>query len=117
MPSAKPKRRALPGRRWLRHDRGRMPRVTGDIDLLVAVDLENERKVFSALSTLPDNAVRELQPGELQRYNVIRVADEIVVDLSGRAEASSTKRLQRMWSRAKSKACEFLSPRPVWFGA
>ena len=31
--------------------------------------------------TLPDNAVRELQPGELQKYNVIRVGDEIVVDL------------------------------------
>ena len=35
----------------------------------------------SSLSTLPDNAVRELQPGELQKYNVIRVGDEILVDL------------------------------------
>ena len=42
------------------------PRFTGDVDLIVAKDLENEAKVFSALSTLPDNAVRELQPGELQ---------------------------------------------------
>jgi len=58
-----------------------LPRVTGDIDLMVAVDPENEGKVFSALSTLPDNAVRALQPGELQQYNVIRVADEIIVDL------------------------------------
>lgn len=58
-----------------------LPRVTGDIDLLVAVDRENEARVFSALSTLPDSAVRELQPGELQKYNVIRVADEIIVDL------------------------------------
>lgn len=56
-------------------------RQTMDVDLLVAADLENEAKVFSALSTLPDNAVRELQPGELQKYNVIRVGDEIVVDL------------------------------------
>ena len=58
-----------------------LPRITTDVDLMVAVDLENEEKVFSALSTLPDNAVRELQPGELQQYNVIRVADEILVDL------------------------------------
>src|SRR5688572_13887302 len=57
------------------------PRFTGDLDLIVAADAENEAKVFSALSTLPDNAVRELQPGELQQYNVIRVADEILVDL------------------------------------
>ena len=58
-----------------------MPRLTTDVDLMVAVDLENEAKVFAALSTLPDNAVRELQPGELQQYNVIRVGDEILVDL------------------------------------
>jgi len=57
------------------------PRMTTDVDLMVAVDLENEAKVFSALATLPDNAVRELQPGELQQYNVVRVGDEILVDL------------------------------------
>lgn len=58
-----------------------LPRTTSDVDLIVASDAENEAKVFSALSTLPDNAVRELQPGELQQYNVIRVGDEILVDL------------------------------------
>jgi hypothetical protein len=57
------------------------PRFTGDVDLMVAADSENEAKVFGALSTLPDNAVRELQPGELQQYSVIRVGDEILVDL------------------------------------
>ena len=56
-------------------------RTTMDVDLVVAADAENEAKVFSALSTLPDNAVRELQSGELQQYSVIRVIDEIVVDL------------------------------------
>ena len=60
-------------------------RTTMDVDLLVATDAENEAKVFSALATLPDNAVRELQPGELQQYNVIRVGDEILVDLMGSA--------------------------------
>ena len=54
---------------------------TMDVDLIVAADRENESRIFSALATLPDNAVRELQPGELQQYNVIRVADEILVDL------------------------------------
>ena len=56
-------------------------RRTMDVDLIVAADLENEAKVFSALSTLPDNAVRELQAGELQLHNVIRIGDEIMVDL------------------------------------
>src|SRR5262245_13290909 len=58
-----------------------LPRVTGDVDLMVAADLENEAKVYGALSILPDNAVRELRPGELQQYSVIRVGDEILVDL------------------------------------
>jgi hypothetical protein len=57
------------------------PRFTGDLDLVVAADAENEAKVFSALSTLPDNAASELQPGELKLHNVIRVGDEILVDL------------------------------------
>jgi hypothetical protein len=56
-------------------------RRTMDVDLIVASDPDNEAKVFSALSTLPDNAVRELEPGELQKHNVVRVADEILVDL------------------------------------
>jgi hypothetical protein len=56
-------------------------RTTMDVDLMVAADAENEAKVFAALATLPDNAVRELQPGELQKYNVIRIGDEILVDL------------------------------------
>jgi hypothetical protein len=56
-----------------------------DIDLMVARDSANEAKVYAALSTLPDNAVHELKPGELQLYNVIRVADEVLVDLMGSA--------------------------------
>jgi hypothetical protein len=56
-------------------------RTTMDIDLLVADDADNESKLFSVLSDLPDRAARDLTPGELRRYQVIRVADEIVVDL------------------------------------
>ena len=56
-------------------------RRTMDVDLIVADDPDNEARVFAALATLPDNAVRELQPGELRQYTVIRVADEILVDL------------------------------------
>ena len=56
-------------------------RRTMDVDLIVAADSDNEARVFDALATLPDKAVRDLQPGELQQYTVIRVADEIIVDL------------------------------------
>jgi hypothetical protein len=58
-----------------------LPRMTADVDLIVAVDAENEARIYAALATLPDNAVRELQPGELSQYTVVRVGDEILVDL------------------------------------
>ncbi|NQW02535.1 MAG: nucleotidyltransferase [Acidobacteria bacterium] len=56
-------------------------RNTMDVDLIVATDSDNERRVFEALATLPDQAVRELKSGEIDHYVVVRVADEIVVDL------------------------------------
>ena len=52
-----------------------------DVDLVIATDPVNEARVYKALESLPDKAVRELQPGETSKYTVIRVADEIVVDL------------------------------------
>lgn len=52
-----------------------------DVDLMVASDRDNEARVFAAMASLPDNAVRELRLGELEQYNVVRVADEFIVDL------------------------------------
>lgn len=57
------------------------PRSTGDIDFVVASDLQNEALVFQALEVLPDRAVRELDPGDVAKHGVVRVADEVVVDL------------------------------------
>ncbi len=56
-------------------------RSTMDIDLIVATDPDNEQRVLTALATLPDHAARELEVGEIDRYTVVRVADEIIVDL------------------------------------
>jgi hypothetical protein len=60
-------------------------RATKDIDLLVETSEENFLAVQRALATLPDNAVAELEADELLRYPVVRVADEIVVDLMAAA--------------------------------
>ena len=91
-------------------------RQTMDVDLIVANDLENEAKVFGALSTLPDNAVRELQPGELQKYNVIRVGDEILVDLmvsaGGISYAEAAKEV--VVREVDSVPIPFASPRLLW---
>lgn len=64
---------------------GGYPRSTSDIDLVVAADIANEALVYEALDALPDQAVRELEPGEVSRFTVVRVADEVVVDLMASA--------------------------------
>lgn len=56
-------------------------RSTGDIDLVIDTALENEAKVYRSLEILPDKAVLELSPGEVAENIVVRVADEVVVDL------------------------------------
>lgn len=61
--------------------RAGFPRTTMDIDILMEATPENEARVFAALSHLPDQAVKDLEPGDVDRYSVVRVADEIVVDL------------------------------------
>ncbi len=56
-------------------------RGTEDVDLLIEASPENQAIVLKALEILPDKAVTELREGDLERYVVVRVADEIVVDL------------------------------------
>jgi hypothetical protein len=93
-----------------------LPRTTGDIDLMVAADPENEAKIFSALSTLPDNAIRELKPGELQQFPVIRVADEFVVALmrtAGGIEYDEAAR-ERVIREVQGVSIPFASPRLLW---
>ena len=56
-------------------------RATEDIDLLIDPSPENKSKIRKALMALPDQAVREMTDADLDNYQVVRVADEIVVDL------------------------------------
>ena len=56
-------------------------RTTEDIDLLIEPSLDNQRKVKRALEILPDKAIRELGDEDLRDYLVVRVSDEVLVDL------------------------------------
>jgi transcription-repair coupling factor (superfamily II helicase) len=60
-------------------------RSTKDVDLLVDPSEENIRAVKRAMATLPDNAAALLSDNEVLQYKVVRVADEIVVDLMAAA--------------------------------
>lgn len=57
------------------------PRATEVIDLLVDPSEDNISKIKSALSFLPDNAVKEVALDDVEKYAVVRVADEVVIDL------------------------------------
>ena len=60
-------------------------RATQDIDLLVDDSAENIERVRQALVCLADSAVLEVAPGDVAEYTVVRIMDEVIVDLLGRA--------------------------------
>jgi hypothetical protein len=92
------------------------PRFTGDIDLLVDASLENEAKVFQALEILPDQVVRDLDPGDIARHIVCRVGDEVTVDLMGLAGGINyADAAQHIVTRqVQGVTIPFASPQLLW---
>jgi ribose 1,5-bisphosphokinase PhnN len=60
-------------------------RYTKDIDLLIDDAPENVVRVKRAMSVLADNAAADISETDIREFVVVRVADEILVDLMGRA--------------------------------
>lgn len=60
-------------------------RATMDVDILVPEDLGNHACVIAALSELEDHAAAELTPQDLVENIVVKIADEVEVDVSTRA--------------------------------
>lgn len=56
-------------------------RATEDLDLLIARDKANQALVKKALEILPDKAVLELGEDDIAQWVVVRVNDDITVDL------------------------------------
>jgi hypothetical protein len=95
---------------------GLYPRVTIDIDLLVDTELANEALVYKALEVFPDKAVRELKPGEISHYGVVRVCDEVVVDLMKSACGIEYAEAARdvVIREVQAVPIPFASPRLLW---
>jgi len=93
-----------------------LARTTGDVDILMDTDSENEARVFKALEILKDQAVLELDPGDVAKYTVVRIADEITVDLMKSAcgveydEAAA----QIIVREIRGTKIPFASPRLLW---
>jgi hypothetical protein len=91
-------------------------RATNDIDLLIDTSPENQERVRRALMALPDGAVRDLEPDDLDRYVVVRVADEFVVDLMKSACGIDYAEASRLVDlvRIQGVSIPFASPRLLW---
>jgi len=57
-------------------------RTTEDVDILIQDDEENFRRVIAGLSEMSDGAARELTVDDLRNNVVVKVADEVEVDIS-----------------------------------
>ena len=60
-------------------------RTTEDVDVLVEGSEDNLKKVIVALSEMEDGAARELTPRDLLENVVVKIADEVEVDVSRHA--------------------------------
>jgi hypothetical protein len=60
-------------------------RTTEDVDILIPMDEENGRRVIEGLSALADGAAKELQPRDFIENVVVKIADEVEVDVSTHA--------------------------------
>ncbi|MCW1926177.1 hypothetical protein OKA05_26705 [Luteolibacter arcticus] len=91
-------------------------RTTGDVDLLLDTSSENEAKVYRCLESLPDKAVLQLQPGEVEKYTVVRVADEIVIDLMKSASGIDYEEASKevVIRAVQGVPIPFASPRLLW---
>ena len=91
-------------------------RETGDVDVIIDTSPDNEARVFKSLEILPDKAVLHLEPGEVEKYTVVRVADEIIIDLmksaSGIDYAEAVKDV--VIRMVQDVPIPFASPRLLW---
>lgn len=91
-------------------------RATEDVDLLIDPSPDNVARVRRALASLPDRAVNDVRDDDIATYVVVRVADEIVVDLMKSAcgieyaEASASTQVVTL----DSVPIPFASPELLW---
>lgn len=74
-------------------------RNTEDVDILIESSEDNCKRVLAALAKMEDGAAKELTPRDLQNNVVVKIADEVEVDVSTRAWKVS-------YDEAAPSACE-----------
>jgi hypothetical protein len=92
------------------------PRTTMDVDLLVDTTDDNEARVLDAVATLPDGAAKQIKAGEIAQWVVIRIGDEIAVDLMQSACGIDYQKAKSMTIIHKVLGTDipFASPELLW---
>lgn len=91
-------------------------RTTNDLDLLVEKSAENLGRVREALKVLPDQAASEMDLNDLEKYVVVRVNDEITVDVMGSACGLTFGGVSHLvdWQELGGVRIPFASPALLW---
>ena len=93
-----------------------LARLTEDIDLLVDSLPDNVARVKQALECLPDQASREVLDTDVQDYIVVRINDEVTVDLMGSACGLDYQQAEKWidWRTIRGVRIPFASPELLW---
>ena len=91
-------------------------RATEDIDFLVKTTPENEKIILDVLSQLPEGAAKELKPGEVSDYVVVRICDEFTVDLMAKACGVTYEDAKELisWIQVEDVLIPYASPKLLW---
>jgi hypothetical protein len=91
-------------------------RMTENLDLLVDKRPENVARVKAALTCLPDRASLEVEDSDVLNYTVVRINDEITVDLMGSACGVDYEQAQSMINirEIRGVSIPFASPQLLW---
>jgi len=92
------------------------PRFTEDLDLLIETNVENESRVLKVLAQLPDGVAAQVKPGEVSHYGVVRISDEIMVDLmkSGCGITYADAITDAVWREIDGTRIPFASKPTLW---
>lgn len=92
------------------------PRFTEDIDLLIETSIGNEQIVIQVLGELPDKAALQVRPGDVAEYGVVRIGDEVLIDLmkSGCGVTYEDAIKDAVWRDLQGVRIPFASRSTLW---
>lgn len=93
-----------------------LARLTEDVDLLIDSSPDNVKKVKLALECLPDKASKDVNDSDISEYVIVRINDEITVDLMREACGVKYDQASCMidWRDVRGVRIPFASPQLLW---